>query len=123
MSFLLEDSQEAEGARKEVQEPVLMWENPDQEAIVESLKSICNVLLHSETGLVGVPVVHAGCRFEQTVTVGSVRTQAQAADLQLIKGVTARLKRGHELSCNHEVWTRTAGHVTRHVCHLGHRSV
>lgn len=31
-----------------------MWENPDQEAMIESLKSICNVMLHNEAGLVGV---------------------------------------------------------------------
>lgn len=34
-----------------------MSENPDQEAIIESLKSICNVMLHNETGLVGAPSV------------------------------------------------------------------
>uniref|UniRef100_A0A3B4GSL8 Synembryn n=1 Tax=Pundamilia nyererei TaxID=303518 RepID=A0A3B4GSL8_9CICH len=43
-------------------------ENPDQEVIVEALKSICNILLHNETG------------------------QMVAADLQLIKGVAERLK-------------------------------
>lgn len=32
-----------------------MWENPDQEAMIESLKSICNVMRHNEAGLVGVP--------------------------------------------------------------------
>lgn len=37
-----------------MQEASPMWENPDQEAIIESLKSICNVMLHNEAGLVGV---------------------------------------------------------------------
>lgn len=37
----------AEGPREELEE------HPDQEAVIEGLKSICNVLLHSETGLVG----------------------------------------------------------------------
>lgn len=29
-------------------------ENPDQEVIVEALKSICNILLHNETGQVSL---------------------------------------------------------------------
>ena len=31
-----------------------MEENPDLEVIVEALKSICNILLHNETGQVGL---------------------------------------------------------------------
>ncbi|KAM7396103.1 hypothetical protein PAMP_019172 [Pampus punctatissimus] len=54
-------------------------ENPDQEVIVEALKSICNILLHNETG------------------------QVVAADLQLIKGVADRLKQCHDPTWNHEV--------------------
>ncbi|GAA6221212.1 synembryn-A isoform X2 [Lates japonicus] len=54
-------------------------ENPDQEVIVEALKSICNILLHNETG------------------------QVVAADLQLIKGVAERLKQCHDPTWNHEV--------------------
>uniref|UniRef100_A0A3B4GN85 Synembryn n=1 Tax=Pundamilia nyererei TaxID=303518 RepID=A0A3B4GN85_9CICH len=54
-------------------------ENPDQEVIVEALKSICNILLHNETG------------------------QMVAADLQLIKGVAERLKQCHDPTWNYEV--------------------
>uniref|UniRef100_A0A3B4ZEJ0 Synembryn n=1 Tax=Stegastes partitus TaxID=144197 RepID=A0A3B4ZEJ0_9TELE len=54
-------------------------ENPDQEVIVEALKSICNILLHNETG------------------------QVVAADLQLIKGVAERMKQCHDPTWNHEV--------------------
>uniref|UniRef100_A0A3P8Q373 Synembryn n=1 Tax=Astatotilapia calliptera TaxID=8154 RepID=A0A3P8Q373_ASTCA len=54
-------------------------ENPDQEMIVEALKSICNILLHNETG------------------------QMVAADLQLIKGVAERLKQCHDPTWNYEV--------------------
>uniref|UniRef100_A0A672FI23 Synembryn n=1 Tax=Salarias fasciatus TaxID=181472 RepID=A0A672FI23_SALFA len=54
-------------------------ENPDQEVIVEALKSISNILLHSETG------------------------QVVAADLQLIEGVAKRLKQCHSSTWNHEV--------------------
>uniref|UniRef100_A0AAQ6AJI6 Synembryn n=1 Tax=Amphiprion ocellaris TaxID=80972 RepID=A0AAQ6AJI6_AMPOC len=54
-------------------------ENSDQEVIVEALKSICNILLHNETG------------------------QVVAADLQLIKGVAERLKQCHDPTWNHEV--------------------
>uniref|UniRef100_A0A8D3D7Z6 Synembryn n=1 Tax=Scophthalmus maximus TaxID=52904 RepID=A0A8D3D7Z6_SCOMX len=49
------------------------------EVIVEALKSICNILLHNETG------------------------QVVAADLQLIKGVSKRLKQCHGPTWNHEV--------------------
>ncbi|CAG06212.1 unnamed protein product, partial [Tetraodon nigroviridis] len=62
------------------QQPTESQENPDQETVIESLKSICNVMLHNETGLV------------------------EAAELQLIKGVTARLKQSHEVTWNHEMW-------------------
>ncbi|XP_071344839.1 chaperone Ric-8A isoform X2 [Trachinotus anak] len=54
-------------------------ENPDQEVIVEALKSICNILLHNEKG------------------------QVVATDLQLIKGVAERLKQCHDPTWNHEV--------------------
>ncbi|XP_035013115.2 synembryn-A isoform X2 [Hippoglossus stenolepis] len=54
-------------------------ESPDQEVIVEALKSICNILLHNETG------------------------QVIAADLQLIKGLSERLKQCHDSIWNHEV--------------------
>lgn len=52
-SFLLEEREAAEGPREEMEEAFLMSEHPDPEAVVEGLKSICNVLLHSETGVVG----------------------------------------------------------------------
>ncbi|XP_026222459.1 synembryn-A [Anabas testudineus] len=54
-------------------------ENPDQEVIVEALKSICNILLHSEVG------------------------QVVAADLQLIRGLAERLKQCHDPTWSHEV--------------------
>ncbi|KAK1874955.1 Synembryn-A [Dissostichus eleginoides] len=54
-------------------------ENADQEVITEALKSICNLLLHNQTG------------------------QVVAADLQLIKGVAERLKQCHDPIWNHEV--------------------
>lgn len=53
--FLLEEREEAEEPREVMQEEaLLMLENPDQETVIESLKSICNVMLHNETGLVGL---------------------------------------------------------------------
>lgn len=52
--FLLEESEEAEGPRMVTEEALFMSENPDQETVIESLKSICNVMLHNETGLVGL---------------------------------------------------------------------
>ncbi|XP_029697717.1 chaperone Ric-8A isoform X2 [Takifugu rubripes] len=67
-----EEREAAEGAEE-------LEEHPDQDAVMEGLKSICNVLLHSETGL------------------------AEAADLQLIEGVTSRLKQSHQCSRNHEI--------------------
>uniref|UniRef100_A0A3B4ZBU9 Synembryn n=1 Tax=Stegastes partitus TaxID=144197 RepID=A0A3B4ZBU9_9TELE len=51
----------------------------EAEVIVEALKSICNILLHNETG------------------------QVVAADLQLIKGVAERMKQCHDPTWNHEV--------------------
>ncbi|XP_047452788.1 synembryn-A isoform X2 [Mugil cephalus] len=54
-------------------------ENPEREVIVEALKSICNILLHNQTG------------------------QVVAADLQLIKGVAERLKQCHDPAWTHEV--------------------
>ncbi|XP_075968983.1 chaperone Ric-8A [Anarhichas minor] len=67
---------EGEEAAEEASRPS---ENSDQELIVESLKSISNILLHNETG------------------------QAVAADLQLIKGVAERLKQCHDPTWIHEV--------------------
>uniref|UniRef100_A0A3P9IIY7 Synembryn n=1 Tax=Oryzias latipes TaxID=8090 RepID=A0A3P9IIY7_ORYLA len=54
-------------------------ENPDLEVIVEALKSICNILLHNETG------------------------QAVAAELQLMKGVAERLKHCRDPTWSFEV--------------------
>ncbi|KAM9754881.1 chaperone Ric-8A [Menidia menidia] len=54
-------------------------ENPDQEVIVEALKSICNILLHNQAG------------------------QVVAAELQLIRGVALRLKQCRDATWNHEV--------------------
>ncbi|XP_028287967.1 chaperone Ric-8A [Parambassis ranga] len=54
-------------------------ENPDQDVIAEALKSICNILLHNETG------------------------QVVAGDLQLIKGLAKRLKQCHDSTWTHEV--------------------
>ncbi|XP_040894360.1 synembryn-A [Toxotes jaculatrix] len=70
---------EGQGADEVVKEASPPSENPDQEVIVEALKSICNILLHNETG------------------------QVVAADLQLIKGVAERLKQCHDPTWNHEV--------------------
>lgn len=53
-SFLLEERQEDGGSREEMEETSLMSDHPDQETVIEGLKSICNVLLHNETGLVGL---------------------------------------------------------------------
>lgn len=69
----------AEVSSEVVKEPSPPSENPDQEVIVEALKSICNILLHNETG------------------------QVVAADLQVIKGVAQRLKQCHDPTWNHEV--------------------
>ncbi|XP_073328501.1 chaperone Ric-8A [Pagrus major] len=74
-----EREEEARVSSELVKEASPPSENPDQEVIVEGLKSICNILLHNETG------------------------QVVAADLQLIKGVAERLKQCHDLTWNHEV--------------------
>ncbi|XP_038563030.1 synembryn-A isoform X1 [Micropterus salmoides] len=74
-----EDEKAADRSSDVVKEASPTPENPDQEVIVEALKSICNILLHSETG------------------------QVIAADLQMIKGVAERLKQYHDPTWNHEV--------------------
>ncbi|XP_034389929.1 synembryn-A isoform X1 [Cyclopterus lumpus] len=74
-----EVEQAEEVPTEEVKEASSPSENSDQEVIVESLKSISNILLHNETG------------------------QAVAADLQLIKGVAERLKQCHDPTWIHEV--------------------
>ncbi|KAK9517326.1 hypothetical protein VZT92_025208 [Zoarces viviparus] len=74
-----EGEEAAEVPSEEVKEASPPSENSDQELIVESLKSISNILLHNETG------------------------QAVAADLQLIKGVAERLKQCHDPTWIHEV--------------------
>lgn len=53
-SFLPEEREEDGGSGEEREETSLMSDHPDQETVIESLKSICNVLLHNETGLVGL---------------------------------------------------------------------
>ncbi|XP_016521209.1 chaperone Ric-8A isoform X1 [Poecilia formosa] len=82
---LLEESKEvvvekdgkeaAEDSSVTVKESSPPSENPDQEVIIEALKSICNILLHSLTA------------------------QVIAADLHFIDGVAERLKQ-----CNHPTW-------------------
>ncbi|XP_068595686.1 synembryn-A [Brachionichthys hirsutus] len=72
----LVESHECSKLVKELSPPS---ENPDQEVIIESLKCICNILLHNETALVA------------------------AADLQLIKGVTERMKQCNDPTWSHEV--------------------
>lgn len=53
MEFETEQDGEGAGLSSNVVKDVSpTLDNPDQEAIVEALKSICNILLHSETGLV-----------------------------------------------------------------------
>lgn len=47
-----EDGEGADLSSNVVKDVSPTSDNPDQEAIVEALKSICNILLHSETGLV-----------------------------------------------------------------------
>ncbi|XP_042352490.1 synembryn-A [Plectropomus leopardus] len=74
-----EGEEAAEESSKVVKEASPPSENSDQEVIIEALKSICNILLHNETG------------------------QVVAADLQLIKGVAERLKQCHDPTWNHEV--------------------
>ncbi|XP_029992083.1 chaperone Ric-8A isoform X2 [Sphaeramia orbicularis] len=69
----------AEGSTDVVKEPSPPSENPDQEVIVEALKSICNILLHNEMG------------------------QVVAAELQLIRGVAERLKQCRDPTWNDEV--------------------
>ncbi|RVE71452.1 hypothetical protein OJAV_G00051880 [Oryzias javanicus] len=73
-------------AEKEAPPPA---ENPDLEVIVEALKSICNILLHNETG------------------------QAVAAELQLIKGVAERLKH-----CNDPTWSFEVRFFDLRLCFL-----
>lgn len=43
-----------EDSSKMVKESSPSSENPDQDVIAEALKSICNILLHNETGQVSV---------------------------------------------------------------------
>ncbi|XP_070687499.1 chaperone Ric-8A [Pempheris klunzingeri] len=69
----------AEVSSEVVKEASRHSENPDQEVIVEALKSICNILLHNEAG------------------------QVVAADLQLINGVAERLKQCRDSTWNYEV--------------------
>ncbi|XP_062245657.1 synembryn-A [Platichthys flesus] len=84
-SNLMEGQVEGEGEDAEEVSSELMKgasppsESPDQEVIVEALKSICNILLHNETG------------------------QVIAADLQLMKGLSERLKQCHDSTWIHEV--------------------
>lgn len=57
--FLAEDKEgdeegEADASRAEEKEAPPPAENPDLEVIVEALKSICNILLHNETGQVSL---------------------------------------------------------------------
>ncbi|XP_060933123.1 synembryn-A [Limanda limanda] len=84
-SNLMEDQVEGEGEDAEEVSSELMKgasppsESPDQEVIVEALKSICNILLHNETG------------------------QVIAADLQLMKGLSERLKQCNDSAWIHEV--------------------
>ncbi len=57
--FLVEGEAEEGGEAAEVSSEVVKEasppsENPDQEVIVEALKSICNILLHNETGQVSL---------------------------------------------------------------------
>ncbi|XP_033491111.1 chaperone Ric-8A isoform X1 [Epinephelus lanceolatus] len=74
-----EGEEAAEVSSEEVEKASPPSENSDQEVIVEALKSICNILLHNEPG------------------------QVVAADLQLIKGVSERLKQCYDPTWNHEV--------------------
>ncbi|XP_029010681.1 synembryn-A isoform X2 [Betta splendens] len=75
-----EEGEERENGSLEVaNKPSPPSENLDLEVNAEALKSICNILLHSETG------------------------QVVAADLHLITGVAERLKQRHIPSWNHEV--------------------
>ncbi|XP_059192068.1 synembryn-A [Centropristis striata] len=74
-----EGGEAAEDSSEVVKEASAPSENSDQEVIIEALKSICNILLHNETG------------------------QVVAADIQLIKGVAERLKQCHDPTWTHEV--------------------
>ncbi|XP_017289395.1 synembryn-A isoform X2 [Kryptolebias marmoratus] len=73
------DEEETAEGSSTVKESCLASENPDQEVIVEALKSICNILLHNETG------------------------QVVAAEIHLIKGLAKRLKQSHSPTWSHEV--------------------
>ncbi|XP_061577568.1 synembryn-A isoform X1 [Cololabis saira] len=75
-SHTIEGQVDGEGGEGE---GLAVEENPDQDVIMEALKSICNILLHNETG------------------------QVVAAELQLIKGVAARMKQCHDPTWNQEV--------------------
>lgn len=57
-----EGGEEAEVSSEVVKEASPPSENPDQEVIVEGLKSICNILLHNETGQVGLLCVSSYLR-------------------------------------------------------------
>lgn len=49
-----EGEEEAQVSSEVVKEASPSSENPDQDIIVEGLKSICNILLHCETGQVSL---------------------------------------------------------------------
>ncbi|KAM6973155.1 chaperone Ric-8A [Aplochiton taeniatus] len=74
-----EDGQGGEEGGEGGMEVVPPSENPDLEVIVEALKSLCNILLHNQTG------------------------QVVAAELQLMTSVAGRLKQCHDPTWNHEV--------------------
>lgn len=54
--FLVEDNgrEAAEVSSEVVKEASPCSKNPDQEVIVEALKSICNILLHNDAGQVSL---------------------------------------------------------------------
>lgn len=53
-AVLVDNEEEATEGSSMMKESCFASENPDQEVIVEALKSICNILLHNETGQVSV---------------------------------------------------------------------
>lgn len=106
--------EEAEASDDVVKEASPPSENPDQEVIVEGLKSICNILLHNETGQVCGQNTVIYCtqpmKSKKTIIIiGECMDgyccvlQVMAGDLQLIKGVAERLKQCRDPTWNHEV--------------------
>uniref|UniRef100_A0A3Q4GX51 Synembryn n=1 Tax=Neolamprologus brichardi TaxID=32507 RepID=A0A3Q4GX51_NEOBR len=90
-------------------------ENPDQEVIVEALKSICNILLHNETGQVSLLCFSSQVRFfdlRLTFLLTALRVDVRAQLAQELHGVSLlgnHLEATLGLCCSGTLETARAG--------------